>query len=77
MSSLRVEYLICAKDATGAMLVLRKLWLILGRELPRLGTKGSGRAGPVRLNFVVRPRMASGEELAVQVRGLGLEQPGR
>jgi hypothetical protein len=31
--------LFCVNDATGAMPVPRKLWLMLGRELRRLGAK--------------------------------------
>ena len=33
MPSLRMDYVTCAKNATGAMPVPRKLWLIFAREL--------------------------------------------
>jgi hypothetical protein len=33
MPSLRMDYVTCAKNATGAMPAPRKLWLIFAREL--------------------------------------------
>jgi hypothetical protein len=55
----RVGWLICAKNATGAMPVPRKLWLISERAA---GVKGSRRAVSVRVNFVLRPCVFSEEE---------------
>jgi hypothetical protein len=67
------DYLTCAKNATGAMPVRRKLWLISKRGLRRLGPKGSHRAVPVRINSCLRRAFPPKANGAVQVQRLGLE----
>jgi hypothetical protein len=67
---------ICGKNATGATPVPRKLWLISGRELRRLGAKGGRRAVSVRVHFGLHRAYPLEKNGAVQVQGLGLELHG-
>lgn len=67
------DYLTCAKNATGAMPVRRKLWLISKRGLRGLGTKGSHRAMPVRIYSCLCRASPPETNGTFQVQGLRLE----
>jgi hypothetical protein len=59
MPSLAWDDVICAKNATGAMPVARKLWLISGRELHSLGAKGGRQWGRSRNSVRVTHPLSS------------------
>jgi hypothetical protein len=64
MLSLRGGDVICVKNAIAAMPVPRKLWLISGRELRRLGTKGA--AELTRTEFLAQPHSSSEDTRGVE-----------
>src|SRR5262249_43967772 len=62
-----------AENATVAMPVRRKFWLITGRELRRLGAKKRHRAVSVGVNLGIFRACAPAEKRTVQAHGLGLD----
>lgn len=51
MPSLRMDYVTCAKNATDAIPLPRKLWLILARELLNPLADGAEGANVARVNL--------------------------
>jgi hypothetical protein len=63
----------CAKNATGAMLAPRKLWLISERDCAGWAGKVAAEPCQCGVNFGLRRACPLEMNWAVQVRGLGLE----
>src|SRR6266699_4972802 len=66
-------YMICAKDATGAMPLLRKLWLISEREFAQAGHQKGSPSCANACKLWSTPRVSSGDEWGCSIQGLGLE----